>query len=81
MISISRDVFVGLLLCVYVFSSDPEIQSYGNEPVIIADGSFVARDPIIILAHINHRTVKCFQGPICNSLVSCLRSSKLVNCK
>jgi hypothetical protein len=79
--SISRVVFVGLLLCVYVLSSDPEIQSQGNEPVVIADGSFVSKDPIIILPHINHRTVKCFQGPICHSLVSCLRSSKLVNCK
>jgi len=78
---ISNVTFVVLLLCGYVLSVDNEIQSEWNEPIVIPDGSFVAKEPIFVLPRINHRSIKCFQGPVCHGFIDCLRSSRLVDCK
>jgi hypothetical protein len=77
---ISSVICVVLLLCGQVPSAENKIRSQWNQQIVIPDGSFVAKEPIYVLPHIDRRSIKCFQGPACHSLLDCLRSSNLVDC-
>jgi hypothetical protein len=77
---ISTITFVVLLLSGCVLSADNETKELWQEPVVIPDGSFVAKNPIVVFPHINHDSVECFPGAVCKNLIDCLRSSKMVNC-
>ena len=68
-----------LLLFCGIFSTNA-LQTNMDESVVIPDGSFVPKEPIVVLPRLDHHSVKCFQGPTCSTPLSCLLSSKLVDC-
>ena len=69
-----------ILLCGYVLSSDYQNQSEGNRPVVIPDGSFVSKEPMRILPRVTRRTIKCYQGPVCQRFIDCLRFARTTDC-
>ena len=73
-----RMFLIVLLLC-GIFSTNI-LQVNMDESVVIPDGSFVPKEPIIVLPRFGHRSVKCFQGSSCSTALSCLLSSKLIDC-
>lgn len=63
-----------ILLCGYVLSE-------GNGTVVIPDGSFVSKEPMRILPRVTRRTIKCYQGPVCQRFIDCLRFVRTTDCK
>lgn len=55
-----------LLLCGYILSSDHKSQS---------------EESIHVLPRVPRRTIKCYQGPICQRFIDCLRFIPKTDCK
>lgn len=64
-----------ILLCGHVLSSD--YQSQSKAPVI-PDGS---QEPMRILPRVTRRTINCYQGPICQRFIDCLRFARTIGCR
>lgn len=61
-----------ILLCAYGLSSDHQNQS---------EGLYSSQEPIRVLARVTRRTIKCYQGPICQRFIDCLRFAPRTDCE